>query len=991
MFMRSVLICSLISFFLTGLIHSSRSEADEYESPQWFAVDDQSIPKYQFYKKVILNEPVLSGQLKFASDFARASVTINGIKVLDVEPYCQLQSLDVTQWLIAGTNLLEIDAQRVPGPSAVAFDLELRLSSDRSVRVQSDQSWIVKSTEQQSPNIKTLGKVRAELWGEGRRDSSLSPLENYEQWRQASSTDGRAVKPKFWTAPGFEVELLHTADAEEGSWISLTFDEKGRAILSREDQGLLRMTLEPPLKTVQRVEIIDVDLKECRGLVFHDSQLFANANNSKTLYRLRINEDGQAEDLTRVREFPGSVGHGRNDLTIDGGWLYEINGDSVDLPNEDILDLTSPVRHGSSEGSRREGHLLRMQLSTGQWEVFCGGLRNPYGIAVLPGGDPFTFDADNEYDMGTPWYRPTRVVALLQGGDVGYRTAGNKLPPRFHDQPENMPPVLTIGRSSPTAVFCDPALAFPTPYRDALFLLDWTYGRILAVHLVPRGASWRAQAELFLQGRPLNVTDVARGPDGAMYVITGGRKTQSSLYRVAAKSASDQIAENLSAIDEMHERDTVQFSQVQLAKRKQLEEASRIQEPQDLKWILEYLADADPAIRHAARIALERLPIEQWRGLIQETDNDVQWLYGSLALAQSMDSSDVQLILARWLDCNVASFGLPERFVWLRLCELCLRTDKSVVARHNSEVVQKLMSVWPNSVWPDSVTLHVATEGTTTQLRQHLAQVLGQLNAQDAIPLVSNDLFSSQLQEDKIAGLLALRHQRQGWTEATRRQQFQLLRESERLVGGEGLPKFMDAIRTDSLNSLSDDEQTAIADVLEPKTDEWAESIPSRSLVKNWLTEDLRDITSNLVVEGDRERGAKIFREASCGRCHRMGSLGKSVGPDLTFVGRRFNPRDLLESILTPSRSVAENYRLDAVLMRSGTVHIGRILIEGDYRSENLRIQTDPLRDNSIIEVDKREIEEHKQSERSPMPDGLLDAFNRDEIRDLIAYLQNPV
>ena len=104
--------------------------------------------------------------------------------------------------------------------------------------------------------------------------------------------------------------------------------------------------------------------------------------------------------------------------------------------------------------------------------VFFGGLRNPYGIAVLPSGDPFTFDADNEYDMGTPWYRPTRVVALLQGGDVGYRTAGNKLPPRFHDQPENMPPVLTIGRSSPTAVFCDPALAFPTPYRNALFLLD---------------------------------------------------------------------------------------------------------------------------------------------------------------------------------------------------------------------------------------------------------------------------------------------------------------------------------------------------------------------------------------------------------------------------------------------------------------------------------------------------------------------------------------
>jgi len=986
MLMRTVLIWCLISLFSTGFIHRSRSQADEHALPEWFAVDDPDIYRYQFSKQVIIKEPVLSGQLKFASDFARASVTINDRKVLNVEPYCQLQSLDVTQWLIAGTNVLKIDVQRLPGPSAVAFDLNLRLSSDRSIRVPSNKSWIIESTEQASPNIKTLGKVRAELWGEGRRDITLSSLENYEQWRQASSIDGRAVKPKFWTAPGFEVELLRTADADEGSWISLTFDERGRAILSREDQGLLRMTLDKSYQSVERVETIDVDLKECRGLVFQESELFANANNSKTLYRLRINEAGQVEDLTPVREFPGSVGHGRNDLTIDNGWLYEINGDSVDLPNEDILDLTSPVRNGSSEGSRREGHLLRMQMRTGQWQVVCGGLRNPYGIAVLPGGDPVTLDADNEYDMGTPWYRPTRVVALLQGGDVGYRTAGNKLPPRFHDQPENVPPVLTIGRSSPTAVFCDPALAFPPPYRNALFLLDWTYGRILAVHLVPRGASWRAQAELFLQGRPLNVTDVARGPDGAMYVITGGRKTQSSLYRIAAKTASDPIAANLRAADETHEQDTVQFSSLQLAKRKKLEEVSRNQESKELKWILENLANADPAIRHAARIAVERLPIEQWRILIQETENEALWLYGSLSLAQSMDSAEAQAILDRWLDCKVASFGLSERFVWLRLCELCLRADKSVVAGRNSEIIKKLMSIWP-----DSVTLQVATEGTTIQLRQRLAQVLGQLNAQDAIPLVSKDLFSSQLQEDKIAGLLALRHQRNGWTEATRRQQFQLLLESERMVGGEGLPKFMEAIRIDSLNSLSDDEQTVIAEVLEAKTDERVESVQARSLIKNWLTEDLGDITSQFVVEGDRERGAKIFKEANCARCHRIGSLGKSVGPDLTFVGRRFNPRDLLESILTPSRSVAENYRLDSVLTRSGTVHIGRILIEGDYRSENLRIQTDPLRDNSIIEVDKREVEEHKQSERSPMPDGLLDAFNRDEIRDLIAYLQNPV
>ena len=77
---------------------------------------------------------------------------------------------------------------------------------------------------------------------------------------------------------------------------------------------------------------------------------------------------------------------------------------------------------------------------------------------------------------------------------------------------------------------------------DCLFILDWTYGRILAVHLLPRGAGYRAAAETFLKGRPLNVTDLAVGPDGALYLVTGGRKTQSALYRIAYTGADSRRA-----------------------------------------------------------------------------------------------------------------------------------------------------------------------------------------------------------------------------------------------------------------------------------------------------------------------------------------------------------------------------------------------------------------------------------------------------------------
>src|SRR6185369_15857574 len=73
----------------------------------------------------------------------------------------------------------------------------------------------------------------------------------------------------------------------------------------------------------------------------------------------------------------------------------------------------------------------------------------------------------------------------------------------------------------------------PPKYQRALFALDWSYGRIFGVHLESRGASYSGAVETFLRGTPLNLTDLAFGPDGALYFITGGRNTQSGLYRVS--------------------------------------------------------------------------------------------------------------------------------------------------------------------------------------------------------------------------------------------------------------------------------------------------------------------------------------------------------------------------------------------------------------------------------------------------------------------------
>ncbi len=81
---------------------------------------------------------------------------------------------------------------------------------------------------------------------------------------------------------------------------------------------------------------------------------------------------------------------------------------------------------------------------------------------------------------------------------------------------------------------------YPDKYRGALFLCDWSEGRILTARLNPEGASYQTNVEVFLKGEPLNVTDIEVGPDGHLYFVTGGRGTQGGLYRIAWAAAKPQ-------------------------------------------------------------------------------------------------------------------------------------------------------------------------------------------------------------------------------------------------------------------------------------------------------------------------------------------------------------------------------------------------------------------------------------------------------------------
>src|SRR5882672_10550827 len=90
------------------------------------------------------------------------------------------------------------------------------------------------------------------------------PVEaEYNQWKEALSTNAATDPGRITALPGFSVELLRSAQAGEGSWVAMTFDPRGRIVIAREDRGLLRLTLSTNGATA-RLETINTNLIECR-------------------------------------------------------------------------------------------------------------------------------------------------------------------------------------------------------------------------------------------------------------------------------------------------------------------------------------------------------------------------------------------------------------------------------------------------------------------------------------------------------------------------------------------------------------------------------------------------------------------------------------------------------------------------------------------------------------------------------------------------------
>ncbi|HMC26320.1 MAG TPA: c-type cytochrome, partial [Verrucomicrobiae bacterium] len=661
--------------------------------------------------------------------------------------------------------------------------------------------------------------------------------------------------------------------------------------------------------------------------------------------------------------------------------------------------------NGFGAGKRPPGgFLLRLDADAKNVELVAAGMRNTYDFDFSPEGEIFCFDSDMEWDWGMPWYRPIRIYHLVSGGDYGFREGTAKWPKWYHD---GLPPVVDIGIGSPTGVKFGTKSNFPEKYKKALFAMDWTYGRIIAVHLKPQGASYTGTFENLLSGQPLNVTDMEFGNDGALYFATGGRGTQSGFYRVSYVGPQ----ESASAPAEEDRRTEAAAAEAR-ALRHKLEAFHGRKDPAAIDTAWPQLGSDDRFIRYAARIAIEAQDVNLWQDRALSEKNSEAALNALLALARRGNKELEPRIINALYDI-AQRLDEPQTLEFLRDTEVTF----SRMGKPSAELAQKVIARL-NPLYPAS----------TEPLNRELSQLLIFLEAPGVVQKTLDLMAKAQTQEEQIHYIFHLRHLKTGWTLDNRKRYFAWFnsRAEKRqgkgaYPGGQGayvsndpaadnrmhsaevlqwfadvgrpygdgasFPKFIANIAKDAVASLSDQERTELAPMLAtlPTADAPRRAARQRKFVKQWTMADLLPSMDQVSQGRSFARGKEAYEAAQCLACHRFGNEGGAIGPDLTAVASRFSRADILSSIIEPSKVISDQYQNIIVRLKDGDAVTGRLLEE---RPDKLVLLIEPLT-NQKMEIARKDVEKREPSKVSPMPEGLVNILTKNEILDLLAYIES--
>jgi putative heme-binding domain-containing protein len=836
----------------------------------------------------------------------------------------------------------------------------------------------------------------------------------------------KATPPeRIKVAKGFKVELLYSVPTSQGSWVSMCVDPENRLIASDQGgAGLFRIT--PPAiggnPADTKVEKLPAKISSAQGLLWAFDSLYVVVNGKGSfggsgIYRVRPSKPGgELDSVEPLRAINGNGEHGPHAVLLspDGKSLFVVCGNSTKLtklagsylPKLWGEDRLFPLVVQFGGVTRPAGHIYKVDPDGKDWQLWCAGFRNEYDAAFNRYGDLFTFDSDMEYDMNQPWYRPTRVCMAVSGGDFGFRNGSDNSPPRY---PDTLPAIFDVGPGSPTGMCFGYGAKFPAKYQEALYICDWSYGRMFALHLTPDGSAYKAEEEEFMTGTPLPLTDLVVNPgDGALYFAIGGRNAQSGLYRLTYVG-SDSTAPSKGDPRGAEER----------ALRHKLEAFHSKADPTAVETAWPYFSHEDRYIRFAARTAIEHQDVRQWQEQALKETQPVAAIQALLALARAVGQDplthprnevkapgggagkDFPAVKGKGkggeyiapagdaypipgVELKAPILAALDRIDWGKLNN----PQRSDLLRVYTIVFTRLGS--PDRIDRNRLIKHFDPlfPAGSFEVNADLCQLLVYLEAPDVAEKTLKLMAAAPSQEEQIDYAKSLARLETGWTPTLRLEYLKWFARAARFKGGQTLQQAIGSIRQTALAQLPAKEKEEFAPLLAAaKTAEPAIVAKPRPFVKQWTVAELTPVVENGLKKRDFDKGRELFGAAKCFACHRFDNEGGTwAAPDLTLVSGRYNVRDLLESVIEPSKVISDQFASTTFTLKDGKVITGRVV---NMQGNSMKIMTDMLSPSSLINVNANNVDTMQLSNVSPMPNGLLDTFREEEILDLMAYLMS--
>jgi putative heme-binding domain-containing protein len=414
--------------------------------------------------------------------------------------------------------------------------------------------------------------------------------------------------------------------------------------------------------------------------------------------------------------------------------------------------------------------------------------------------------------------------------------------------------------------------------------------------------------------------------------------------------------------------------------------------------IWELLGSEERTIRFMAKAALERLPDASWAVKLKTEQNVSRIIAASMALARLDAKANRDRVLGALDRIDWAKLSTHQKLNWLRAAGLVFIRSGEPNDAEKAKVLAKIDASYPSD--ERFLNYELARMLCYLQAPSVVARTLDLMDKEPApepepwAELISrNGQYGgdiSRMMEDhpptaQIHYLYCLRAVKGPWQAGERQRVYAWFREVEKSKGGKSFGKFMIRIREQVYeNGTAEEKRIFAADAKAPAQNLMADLPNIAGPGRAWTVDEVVKLAETALEGRDKKKGENMYRASLCAACHRFGALGGAQGPDLSNLAGRFTVRDLAESIIEPNKVISDQYGFHAITTNDGKMTVGKILEEKD---EILIIANNPFDYEQKVEVMRSDIKENKLSEISPMPAGMINRLNPEELKDLFAYL----